>query len=339
MTTSKVLSQSIGVGFLSGNSSGTILGNTVNFADGSRMGSAASLGMRNRIINGDMRIDQRNSGAAVTPSVTAYHLDRWNGAYSTGSKLTFQQSTTTPPTGFTHSLLITTASAVTLASGDYYALVQHIENINWSDMAWGTANAKTVTLSFWVRSSLTGTFVVAMRSGADDVSYPATYTITAANTWQYKTITIPGATSGTWTNAKAASLWFALGYGSTFNATANTWGSGIALFVSGSVSPVTTLGATFSITGVQLEEGAVATPFERRFFSLEMSLCQRYYSTGATNAMWSNTYMSHQFPVPMRTIPSMSVSVTANNLQVGFQGFYFYSTVTTGYGWTASAEL
>jgi hypothetical protein len=144
---------------------------------------------------------------------------------------------------------------------------------------WGTANAKAVTISFWARSSLTGTFVVGIRGGGLDAGYPATYTINSANTWEYKSITISGATSGTFPtdSTECFGIWFNLGAGSVFNGTANTWGNQNVLSVSGAISLVGTNGATFYITGVQLEVGSTATEFERRPIGTELALCQRYF--------------------------------------------------------------
>ena len=281
---------------------------------------------RNRIINGDMRIDQRNAGASVTPTSAIYGLDRWYCAVSQSSKYSVQRSTVAP-SGFTNSQLATSLSAYSLAAGDFFALLQPIEGFNFSDLGWGTASAQAVTVSFRVRSSLTGTFVVAIRSGADDAAYPATYTINAANTWETKNITIPGPTTGTFAtdNSGAVRVWFSLGIGSTFNATANTWGSGSALSVAGATSVVGTNGATFYITGVQLEAGTVATPFERRSYGDELARCQRYYwnvflgdtESNSAIAQGSNYNGSTSFfnvypPVSMRASPSLETSNTTN---------------------------
>jgi hypothetical protein len=296
-------------------------------SDGSATAQLSSLnggalsGARNRIINGDMRIDQRNAGASVTPTSSVYGLDRWYNVISQSSKYSLQRSTVAPA-GFTNSMLATSLSAYSVGTSDFFALVQYVEGFNASDLGWGAAGAQTVTLSFRVRSSLTGTFVVAIRSGSDDAAYPATYTINSANTWETKTITIPGPTSGTFAtdNNRCFGVWFSLGIGSSFNATANTWGSGSALSVSGATSVVGTNGATFYITGVQLEAGSVATPFERRSYGQELALCQRYYfktfaqgtapaqNVSANNLLLtsgtSNYVSGIIFPVAMRTAPS-----------------------------------
>ena len=256
-------------------------------SDGSATANLSSVnegplaGTRNRIINGDMRIDQRNAGASVTPN-NSYTFDRWQGQNSQTSKYTVQQ-TTTSASFFTKALLVTSSSAYSVISSDYFFLNQPVEAFNTDDIAYGTASAKTTTLSFWVRSSLTGTFGGSVRNYAVDRSYPFSYTITSANTYEYKTITIPGDTSGTWvagTNSVGLYLVFCFGAGSSFLSTANAWAAGNFVGPTGQTSVVGTSGATFYITGVQLELGTVATPFERRSYGQELALCQRYYETG-----------------------------------------------------------
>jgi hypothetical protein len=263
--------------------------NTINDASGGSnavlYGVAApanSMGFRNRIINGDMRIDQRNAGASVTQITSLqYPVDRWLIYGTVTSKFTGQRNagSVTPPAGFTNYLGITSSSAYSVLTSDVFGTAQRIEGFNTADLAWGTANAQTVTISFWVRSSLTGTFGGALQNNAQDRSYPFTYTISAANTWEQKTVTIAGDTSGTWAtdNSIGIGLIFGLGAGSTFSATAGAWGAGNKWTATGAVSVVGTNGATFYITGVQLEAGSVASPFERRDYGRELIMCQRYY--------------------------------------------------------------
>ena len=238
--------------------------------------------LRNRIINGDMRIDQRNAGASVTnTAATLYTIDRWAANATQASKFTIQRNAgaVTPPSGFVNYLGVTSSSAYSVLSGDTFDVRQVIEGLNVSDLAWGTASAATVTLSFWVHSSLTGTFGGALANGAFNRSYPFTYTISVANTWEQKTVTIAGDTSGTWltTNGIGIHVFWGLGAGSTFSGTAGAWtGSGLTT-ATGAVSVVGTSGATFYVTGVQLEVGTVATPFERQIFSNQLAQCQRYF--------------------------------------------------------------
>jgi hypothetical protein len=237
-------------------------------------------GFRNRIINGDMRIDQRNAGASVTlGSTESFVVDRWKAWEATDGAATAQQSTTVP-NGFVNSFLWTTTTAdASLGATQYGAIGHVIEGFNIADLGWGTANAKTVTLSFWVRSSLTGTFGGALSNIDVDRSYPFTYSISAANTWEQKSVTISGDTSGTWLtdNGSGLRIYFGLGVGSTYSGTAGAWAGSQFLSATGAVSVIGTLNATWYITGVQLEVGSVATPFERRPFGTELALCQRYF--------------------------------------------------------------
>jgi hypothetical protein len=286
---------------------------------------------RNRIINGDMRIDQRNNGASVTLSSSGvFPVDRFQCDEDTDGVMTGQQSTTAPA-GFVNSLVITTTTADTsLGATQYAAVIQKIEGTNLSDLGWGTANAKTVTLSFWVRSSLTGTFGGVVANSAHNRSYPFTYTISSADTWEQKTITISGDTSGTWltTTGTGMRLFFGLGVGSTYSGTASAWAGSTYISATGATSVIGTLNATWYITGVQLEVGSVATPFERRPYGTELALCQRYYQKifpQATNIHLASGYCSTttssryviNLPVQMRIAPTaLETSGTANQYAV-----------------------
>ena len=285
-------------------------------------------GYKNRIINGAMVIDQRNAGASVTPTDGQYLVDRWDARLSQASKYTVQQNagSVTPPAGFANYLGATSSSAYSVTSGDYFFLEQKIEGYNMADFDWGTANAKSVTLSFWVRSSLTGTFGGSLVSYSSTYSYPFSYTISSANTWEQKSITIVGPTAGTWTTNNTGSLVVALslGMGSTRSGTAGSW-SGVSNYysVTGATSVVGTNGATFYITGVQLEKGSTATSFDYRPYGTELVLCQRYFwrmsgvsggnNTFASAMVWGSTDVRAVLtnPVLMRT--SVSVSITGTN--------------------------
>jgi hypothetical protein len=276
------------------------------------------MGMRNRIINGDMRIDQRNAGASVTPSDGQYTLDRWLVETSQSSKFSVQQNagSVTPPAGFTNYLGVTSLSAYSPVSTDYMWLSQRIEGFNVADLGFGTANAKTITLSFWVRSSLTGSFGASISNIAARV-YPFNYTISSADTWEYKTVTIAGDTSGTWNtgNGSGMRIQFNLGTGSNRLGTSSAWGStDYRGGLTGATSVVGTDGATFYITGVQLEVGSVATPFERRPFGTELALCQRYcyrQTQSTSNEVGLGPRQATQYikwyvvlPVTMRAAPT-----------------------------------
>jgi hypothetical protein len=276
------------------------------------------LSFRNRIINGDMRIDQRNAGAAVNNGAgnNTYVVDRFSMFGTEAAKISGQQSTTAP-TGFVNSWLITSLAATTATAAQAYGVRHIIEGTNISDLGWGSASAKAVTISFWVRSSITGTYALALfNRDAPNRSYVANYTIDSANTFEYKTITIPGDTSGTWltTNGQGIHVWWDLGSGSNFNETAGNWVGSLKARTSGSANWIGTSGATFYITGVQLEAGSVATPFERRPYGTELALCQRYYyrqvatgsvAYGVGQCATSTTFRLISFlPVSMRTPPS-----------------------------------
>jgi hypothetical protein len=255
---------------------------------GSNLGAGNASIMKNRIINGAMVIDQRNAGASVTPINGQYLVDRFYAANGgvTG-KYTAQQNagSVTPPVGFSNYLGITSTSAYSISSTDRFAIFQAIEGYNTSDLGWGTANAKTVTLSFQVYSSLTGTFGGSIQNYAQTYSYPFSYSIPVANTWTTISITVAGPTSGTWvgaTNGGSVNLIFSLGAGSTFSGTAGSWASADYRSATGATSVVGTNGATFYLTGVQLEVGSSATGFEYRQYGQELQLCQRYYQTTAS---------------------------------------------------------
>ena len=310
--------------------------------------SGSPFGFKNRIINGAMVIDQRNAGASVTPTVSTYLVDRWTATLAgASSKFSMQQNagSVTPPAGFTNYFGVTSLSAYSVAAGDVQAIQQSIEGLNTADLAWGTANAQTVTLSFWVRSSLTGTFGGSLRNEANDRSYPFSYTISSANTWEYKTITIPGDTTGTWLTNTSVGIRvnFGIGVGSTGSGTAGAWAAGNFRSATGAVSVVGTNGATWYITGVQLEKGSTATSFDYRDYGTELRLAQRYYQTSTVFVSGSaDTYYGvWAFKVSMRAAPTIAgggagfVAATTANTEMwsGYQTTRGFQTLT------ASIEL
>ena len=290
-------------------------------------------GFRNRIINGDMRIDQRNAGASVNGNVV-YSLDRWLANASQTNKYTVQRNagSVTPPVGFTNYLGVTSSSAYSVGASEQFSIVQTIEGFNTADLGWGAAGAKTVTLSFWVRSSLTGTFGGSFINASANRFYVFSYTISAANTWEYKTITVAGDTSGTWAtnNTVGIYVWFSIGAGSTVSGTAGSWGSSTLYQPTGATSVVGTNGATWYITGAQLEVGSVATPFERRDYGRELAMCQRYYyksSATSGNSPFGSAFMNSttearglvQFPIVMRSSPTaLEQTGTATDYRVRY---------------------
>jgi len=239
--------------------------------------AAGNITGRNRIINGDMRIDQRNAGAAVTSS--GFVTDRFNVQNVSDGAFSAQQDTSAP-TDFINSLKVTVTTAdASITTTQNLRCDHRIEGTNVSDLAWGSANAKTVTLSFWVRSSLTGTFGGSINNSAFNRVYPFSYSISVADTWEYKTVTIPGDTTGTWLTSTGIgiNITWSLGSGPSRVGTANAWAASNLQGVTGQVQLLETLNATWYITGVQLEVGSVATPFEYRQFGTELQLCQRYF--------------------------------------------------------------
>jgi hypothetical protein len=309
---------------------------------------AQYMGFKNRIINGDMKIDQRNAGASVTPFDGQYTLDRWRAYQSAASKFSAQQNagSVTPPAGFTKYLGITSLSSYSVLSSGYNIIRQNIEGLNVSDLGWGTANAQPVTLSFWVRSSLTGTFGGSLSNSSQARSYPFSYTISAANTWEQKTVTIPGDTSGTWLtdNGIGITVNFGLGVGTTYSGTAGAWAGSTFFSATGATSVVGTNGATFYITGVQLEKGSTATSFDYRPYGTELALCQRYYQRFTGTLYSSNAnfgYAIWSFKSTMRVSPTLTGN-GAGSLIDG-NSADFAQCYLNGYArWenpTASAEL
>jgi len=300
----------------------------VTFNDASLQPAAASpYGLKNKIINGAMQIDQRNAGASVTLSTTVqFPVDRFPAYKGTSGATVTAQRSTVVPSGFINSLLFTVSTGASPASGDINGFWQAIEGFNVADLGYGTANAQTVTLSFWVRSSVTGTYSVSFNNASADRFYVANYVINSANTWEQKTVTIAGDTSGTWNTGNGTGLQIVwdLGYGSSFNGTAGSWGASAIRRISGSVQLAATTGATFYITGVQLEVGSSATPFERRLYGNELALCQRYYYRKNAGSASENIAIVQAYaiggvfgklfdlPVTMRANATCSVSAASH---------------------------
>jgi hypothetical protein len=319
-----------------------------------------NLSQRNRTINGCMRYDQRNVGANVTPSLASgdvYVVDRWVAQGSQSLKLSFQQmdaantsasnyESGSAPTGFNCSIKVKSTTAYSVTSGDYFDLYQYIEGLNVFDLGFGTSSARPITLSFWVKSSLTGTFGGIISNNNYSRCYGYSYTIVSANTWEQKFITIPGDQSGTWLKdtGRGMQVSFSFAVGSTYGVAAGSWGGSQVLGITGQTSLVGTSGATMYLTGIQVEAGSQATPFEFRHYATELAMCQRYFnktysqsiplgSTDSTGQIcWtaSNTsaWLNHRFPVSMRAIPTVTVYSVANAGYNNFNNFADNSTVT-----------
>jgi len=286
---------------------------------------AGLYGFKNRIINGAMVIDQRNAGASVTPGVTgAYAVDRWFSNEDTDGVITVEQ-VEDAPAGFYQSAKVTVTTAdASLGASQNSQFRQAIEGNNIVDLNWGSANAAAVTLSFWVKSSLTGTFGGSLRNATPDRSYIFQYTIFAANTWEQKTVTITGDTSGTWGTGTGVGIYvtFDLGSGTDRNGTANQWQAGSLFRTASNISIISTLNATWQVTGVQLEKGSTATSFDYRPYGTELALCQRYYERQAARQYISYntgnvpTVLTGQWSVTKRATPTVSVSSDIITLEV-----------------------
>jgi hypothetical protein len=361
----------------------TMTGSLTTASATGSLNSINTFGFKNRLINGAMVIDQRNAGASVTPTDGQYTLDRWQALQAVASKFSVQQNaaSVTPPAGFANYLGATSLSAYSVAAGDYFAIGQLFEGYNTADLGWGTANAKAVTLSFQVYSSLTGTFGGVIKQASNTRSYPFTYTISSANTWTSISITILGDTSGTYAtgNTSSIKMYFGLGVGSTYSGTAGSWSGGNYISATGATSVVGTSGATFYVTGVQLEKGSQATSFDFRNYAQEFAYCQRYYAQlvgnyspdfSCPNSSYVNYFtFAWRYPQVMRATPTISqisgttvamdqygigpATVTGNSIGSVNQYYGRITVVTsspssvapgtaispTGTFWQASAEL
>ena len=315
-----------------------------------------ALSNRNKIINGAMVIDQRNAGAEISPAPSGYTVDRF-ATFKSGAGTFKVQQSTDAPASFSNSLLLTVTGASTPSGGDYYILQHPIEGQNLSVLSLGTANAQTSTLSFYVKSSLTGTFSGSLRDNPSSVSYVFEYTINSANTWERKSVTISGSTSGTFPtgNTAGAKLVFSLGQGTTYaTPTVGSWVSGNYHGSTTETDFIATNGATFYITGVQLEAGDTATPFEHRSYGQELALCQRYYEfgtyklyvggNGANLLIGRLTYKTTKRATPTITYnstgiaggyhpPTATGAASVNGIDAELNG------TEINFGYTASAEL
>lgn len=303
--------------------------------------SANTFGFKNRIINGDMRIDQRNAGAPVTINSTTitYGLDRWAGYGQPADGVFTMERSVLAPTGFNNSLLVTVTTAdASVTAGQTYNVLQYIEGLNTADLAWGTSSAQTVTLSFWVRSLITGIFSGSLRNNSANRGYAFTYQILAPLTWEFKTVTIPGDTTGTWLTDSAnagVQVWFSLGTGSALSAAPGVWTASNITGATGAVNLISNIGATWALTGVQFEIGTVATKFDLLDPSTELLMCMRYcqkFNVFPTNGFdnftsyfgGSNAVATvKRLSVPMRSVPIAAFTNAAVD-------YYSFGGVWTG---------
>jgi len=319
---------------------GTNAGTTgiVATTGGGTGGTNGAIGFKNRIINGNMVIAQRSVGPVtnqIAPSTLVYDcIDRWGYWAQTSGVFSTQQSSTAPA-GFSSSALITSLAATSIVAGSYYTYSQRIEGYNFADLNYGTANAKTSTVSFWIRSSLTGTFACYLFNNGYSRSFTSTFTISAANTWQQVSFVVAGDTTGTWlgTNNNCIEFGICLGAGSSWqNGTLNAWtATSFGVSAAGTTNLVATNAATMYITGVQLEVGSAATNYDFRSYGTELANCQRYcllvasgsganLGTGMTYNS-SNAFVSFSMPVTMRTAPTLQATTGTN-----YYTFYYNAT-------------
>ena len=356
------ITSTTGVGTVTLGSGGVSFSGTPTFNDVtlSSINGNAIGGTRNRLINSDMRIDQRNNGSVVTTAAGyQYPVDRWRSYDGTTGGWSVQR-VADAPVGFTSSFRLTVTTAQSsFTSGELGVLCeQAIEGNNISDLSFGTASAKTITISFWVKSSITGTFAFTVfnNNGASiDLTYPTTYAIRSANTWEYKTITIAGDTAGTWQTETGTGMYVAIeGSGASDQfGTANTWNAGAKFLAPGIVNLFATNGATWQVTGVQLEAGTVATPFERRSIGQELALCQRYYqhqvpTWGTPRSSDNYIHSMGFFKVTMRISPVLTqayntygqtIVIQTSNADYYVTGASASAGSSLNAGYNANAEL
>ena len=287
-------------------------------------------GFRNKIINGDMRVDQRAS-ASTAVTTSNYVTDRWYVEDGCDAVFSSQQSTDVPTgQGFAKSLKVTATTAdASIGSTQFAAITQHIEGHNFANLAWGSANAKQVVVSFWVKATVTGTYSLTLYNNGASRSIPTAYTISASNTWEKKTVVIAGDTSGTWLTdtGRGVSVNFYTALGSSYLGTSGVWNGSSIYGVTGQANAWASVNNVFAVTGVQLEEGGVATPFEQRPIGTELALCQRYYQksynqdvavptnfqqpgivVGGKTSVANNEFIAQtRFPVSMRTSPTIVI--------------------------------
>tara|TARA_R110000822_G_C15266114_1_gene488740 strand:- start:186 stop:1346 length:1161 start_codon:yes stop_codon:yes gene_type:complete len=291
-------------------------------------GISAGVSGRNKIINGNMQIAQRGTTGTAGAGGSYLASDRWKAWDASDAVVTVSQETDGPTGQFTKCLKynVTTADA-SITAGQFGMVRQMIEGYNIIDLGFGTASAQSVTISFWVKSSLTGSHGAALNNGNEDRSYPFAYTISVANTWEYKTVTIPGDTSGTWDTDNTAGMiiTFGMGTGSTYEGTADAWQAGNKFQPTSTVANIGTI-SNWNVTGVQLEAGTISTDFENLPYTTQLQLCQRYLPAFSGISNWfgfgiiintSRLFSTATYKVPTRVAPTGLVISSASHFQCG----------------------
>jgi len=298
------------------------------FADLAGAADAGGITGRNLIINGGMKISARGTSFTGFGAGVNYSLDRFAHFHSSDGAFTVSQETSVVPTDFTHALKVQTTTAdASIAAGQRLIVFTRCEGNTVSHLNWGTSAAKTVTLSFYVRSSITGTHGGAIGNGSDNRNYPFTYTISSADTWERKTITIPGDQTGTWATGTGRSLQvvWGLGVGSTYSGTAGAWAAGDVNSATGATTGVLgTLNATWYLTGVQLEVGS-ATPFEHEPYGVTLQKAKRFYQKvdniqGQTVHAFNTSDAYVRFPLEMGMRANPSITPVSSGDSLHFAG-------------------
>jgi hypothetical protein len=314
-------------------------------------------GFKNRIINGDMRTAQRGTSVSVQNSPT-FLIDRWiyrrNGTWTTAS-FTYSQESISDLSGFTSALKFTVVGSEIVSGEQFASVEQTIEGYNIADFAFGTADASNIAVSFWVKGSVPGIYCMSLASSQLTNEYVTEYTINSANTWERKTIVVPGPTVATWNSTNQAGITIRFTFagsltGALATPTKESWDVNLGRYTTAQTSISSTEGATWQVTGVQLEKGSTATSFDYRPYGTELALCQRYYyringngtfqtalSFGGYSSSTTLGVGFNQFPVTMRTAPtSMEQSGTASHYawrgagsNVTFSGVPTWSDNTT----------
>ena len=305
-----------------------------------------SAGRKNMVINGDIRISQRYGTTATTITSGGFVIDRYRCEDNTDASTTHQQVTDAPP-GFHNSLKVTvTGTDTSVAAGDFHYFRNIIEGYDISHLNWGSSNAKTVTLSFWVKSSVVGDHGASLWNNAFDRSFPFHYTINNPDTWEYKSITVPGCPDGTWESgtSRGINIGFVQSVGSTYQGPPGQWNSAGDVGPTNHVNLTATNGATWYITGIQLEVGRNATDFEHRPYAEELALCQRYFyiNGGEEHDIISQAFSPHTteiavawpHPTEMRAAPTVTVSGTNSDNT----DFYFRTINNTGFSLTGNGR-
>tara|TARA_R100000988_G_scaffold75113_1_gene39639 strand:+ start:7289 stop:8356 length:1068 start_codon:yes stop_codon:yes gene_type:complete len=321
--------------------------------------NGASTGHKNLVRNGGMQVHQRGGTITAANGAVTYTLDRMAFYKAHAGTNTIEQSTVAP-VGFSHSLkFVTTVADASVASGDRVAMIYRMEGLDAAKLEFGSGNAKTITISFYVRSSITGTHGGAVGNGSDNRAYPFTYTISSADTWERKSITIPGDTTGTWatTNARSLQVAFGLGVGSTYSGSAGAWEAADRNSATGATTGIlTTANANWYMTGFQIEIGSYSTPFEHKSYAQDLIDCQRYYfkflegNNKEIGVAWyySSSHASFMFryPTTMRATPTGTDStgtgyytIYANGGSDAFNSVAFENGSTESYSALNNSEV